>query len=87
MLYELRHIDVMLLQAACAVAKAQMEENAESSERRANNQHLPKAERASAVRMAKWYHARADTFENASETLDRIREITTLEQAKEALER
>lgn len=87
MLYELSNREVIALQSACTVAKAQMAENAESSKRCANNQHLPKAERASAARMAKWYQARAATFENASETLDWSRELTTLEQAKEALER
>lgn len=87
MLYELSSCEVIALQAACTVAKARMAENAESYERCANNQHLPKAERASAARMAKWYQARAATFENAKETLDWGREITTLAQAKEALER
>ena len=87
MLYELSSREVIALQAACTVAKARMAENAESYERCANNQHLPKADRASAARMAKWYQARASTFENASETLDWGREITTLAQAKEALER
>ena len=87
MLYELSSREVIALQAACAVAKARMAENAESSGRCANNQHLPEAERASAARMAKWYQARAAAFENASETLDWGREITTMAQAKEALDR
>ena len=87
MLYELSSREVIALQAACAVAKARMAENAESYERCANNQHLPEAYRASVARMAKWYQARAAAFENASETLDWGREITTLAQAKEALER
>lgn len=87
MLYELSSREVIALQAACTVAKARMAENSESYERCANNKHLPKADRASAARIAKWYQARAATFENASETLDWGREITTLAQAKEALER
>ena len=87
MLYELSHIDVMLLQTACTVAKTRMAENAKFAERRANNQHLPKDDRASAARMAKWYQERAATFENASKALDWGREITTLAQAKEALAR
>ena len=87
MLFELSIHDVMTLQAACAVAKARMAEKAESSERCANNQHLPKAKRASAARMAKWYQARASAFEAVSKALDEGREITTLAQAKEALAR
>lgn len=87
MLYELSSSEVIALQAACAVAKVRMTENAESSECCANNQHLPKAERASAARVAKWYQARAATFETARKALDWDREITTLAQAKEALER
>lgn len=87
MLYELSHIDVMLLQSACTVAKSRMAENAKSFERCANDQRVSESQRASAARMAKWFQARAATFENASETLDWDREITTLAQAKEALER
>ena len=87
MLYELSHIDVMLLQTACTVAKTRMAENAKFAERRANNQHLPKAERASAARMAKWYQERAAAFEAVSKALDEGRKITTLAQAKEALAR
>ena len=87
MLYELSHIDVMLLQTACTVANTRMAENAKFAERRANNQHLPKDERASAARMAKWYQERAAAFEAVSKALDEGREITTLAQAKEALER
>ena len=70
MLYELNSREVIALQDACTVAKARMEENAESYERCANNQHLPKAERASAARMAKWYQARAEVFEAVSNALD-----------------
>ena len=87
MLYELSHIDVMLLQTACTVANTRMAENAKFAERRANNQHLPKDDRASAARMAKWYQERAAAFEAVSKALDEGREITTLAQAKEALER
>ena len=87
MLYELSHIDVMLLQTACTVANTRMAENAKFADRRANNQHLPKDDRASAARMAKWYQERAAAFEAVSKALDEGREITTLAQAKEALER
>ena len=87
MLYELSIHEVIILQDACAVAKAQMAENAESSKRRANNQHLTKAERASAARVAKWYQERADAFEAVSKALGEGRRITSLERAKEALER
>lgn len=87
MLYELSSCEVIALQAACTVAKARMAENAESYERCANNQHLPKDERASAARMAKWYQKRAATFEAVSKALDWGHEITTMDQAKEALER
>ena len=87
MLYELSNCEVIALQAACTVAKARMVENVESYERCANNQHLPKSYRASSARMAKWYHARAEVFEAVSKALDEGRELTTLEQAKEALER
>ena len=87
MLYELSLYEAMTLQAACVVAQRLAVENAKAFERCANNQHLPKAERSSAARMAQWYHARASTFENASETLDWGREITTMAHAKEVLER
>lgn len=87
MLYELSSSEVIALQAACDVAKVRMAESAESSECCANNQHLPKAERASAARVAKWYQARVATFETARKALDWGLEITTLEQAKEALAR
>lgn len=87
MLYELSHIDVMLLQAACAVAQRRAEENAESAERCANNQNLQKAERSRDARLAKLYHGRAAAFETARKALDWDREITTLAQAKEALAR
>lgn len=87
MLYELSNREVIVLQAACAVAQDQMAENAESSECCANNQHLPKAERASAARVAKWYWERKAAFEAVRKALAADRRITTLAQAKEALER
>lgn len=85
MLYELSIYEVIIFQTACAVAASQSAENAESSERCANNQHLPKAERDSAARVAKWYQERADAFKSVSKALDEGRELTTLAQAKEAL--
>lgn len=87
MLYELNYYEAMNLQDACVAAQCRAEENAESAERCANNQHLPEAERASAARVAKWYQERAADFEAVSKALGEGREITTLEQAKEALER
>ena len=87
MLYELSRYEAMTLQAACVAALCQAVENAESTERCANNPNMPEAERASAARMVKWYQARAATFEAVSKALDWGRELTTLEQAKEALER
>lgn len=87
MLYKLSSCEVIALQAACTVAKTRMAENAESYERLANNQDLPKAERSSAARMAKWYQARAAAFEAVSKALGNGRELTTLAQAKEALKR
>ena len=87
MLYELSSCEVIALQDACVVAQVRMSESAESSERCANNPNMPEAERASAARVSKWYKERASTFENASKALDEGRRITTLEQAKEALER
>lgn len=87
MLYELSSCEVIALRAACVLAQARMEENAESSEHCANNPHLPEAERDSAARMSKWYQERAAAFEAVSKALDEGREITSLERAKEALER
>lgn len=87
MLYELNHYETMTLQDACVAAQCRAAENAESAERCANNQHLPDAERASAARVAKWNQERAAAFEAVSKALDEGREITTLAQAKEALER
>lgn len=87
MLYELNRYEVMTLQTACAVAQDQMEENAEASERCANDRHLPKAMRASAARVTEWYQTWKDAFKTVRNALDEGREITTLEQVKEALER
>lgn len=87
MLYELNRYEAMTLQEACVAAQARMAENAESSERCAKSQHLPKAERAGAARMAKWYRERTATFGAIRKALDEGRGITTLAQAKEALER
>ena len=87
MLYELSIHEVIALQTACMVAQDQMAENAESAERCANNRYMPKSERVGATRVAKWYRERTATFEAIRKTLDQGREITTLEQAKEALER
>lgn len=87
MLYELSNREVIVLQAACAVAQDQMAENAESAERCASNRYMPKAERVGATRVAKWYRERAATFEAIRKALDEGREITTLAQSKEALER
>lgn len=87
MLYELSNREVIVLQAACAVAQDQMAENAESAKRYAKNCHLPMSDRDSAARVAKWYQERAAAFEAVSKALDKGRELTTLPQAKEALER
>lgn len=87
MLYELNHYEAMTLQDACVVAQVRMEEDAESAKRCAKNWNLPKSERNSAARLAKRYQARADAFEAVSKALGAGRGITTLAQAKEALER
>ena len=87
MLYELNRYEVMTLQTACMVAQCIAAENAEADERFANNQHLPEAERASAARVAKWNREREAAFDAASKALGEGRELTTLAQAKEALER
>lgn len=87
MLYELNRYEVMTLQTACVVAQDRMAESAEVAERCANNQLLPEAERAGAARMAKWYRERTATFKAIRKALDEGRGITTLAQAKEALER
>lgn len=87
MLYELSLYEAMTLQAACVAAQCRAAENAEAAERCANNQHLPKAERAAAARIAKRYQERAARFEAVYEVLKEGRELTTLEQAREALNR
>ena len=87
MLYELSIYEAMTLHDACVVAQCRAEENAEAAERCAKSQHLPKAERAGAARMAKWYRERTATFGAIRKALDEGRGITTLAQAKEALER
>ena len=87
MLYELNRYEVMTLQDACVAAQCRAAENAKSAERCANDPHLPEAERTSAARVAKWNQERAAAFEAVSKALDEGREITTLAQAKEALER
>ena len=87
MLYELSSCEVIALQDACVVAQVRMSESAESSERCANNRHLPDAERASAARVAKGYQERAAAVEGVSKARGEGRRITALEQAKEALAR
>lgn len=87
MLYELSTHDVIILRAACVVAQCQAVENAEASERCANNRLFPEAERASAARVAKWYWERKAAFEAVRKALAEGRGITTLAQAKEALAR
>ena len=87
MLFELSIHDVMTFQSACTAAQCKAAESAESAERCANNPNMPEAERASAARVAKWYQERAAAFEAVSKALDEGRELTTLAQAKEALER
>ena len=87
MLYELNHYEAMTLQDACVAAQCWAAENAESAERCANTPNWPEDERASAARVAKWYQDRAAAFEAVSKALDEGREITTLAQDKEALDR
>lgn len=87
MLYELNRYEVMTLRTACVLAQARMEENAESSEHCANSRRLSETERAAAARVAKRYQERAAAFESVSKALGEGRELTTLAQAKEALER
>lgn len=87
MLYELSSREVIALQAACAVAQRQAAEDAKAFERSANGQRFSESMRASAARVAKWHQERAAVFEAVSKALDEGRGITTLAQAKEALER
>lgn len=87
MLYELNHYEAMTLHDACVAAQCRAEENAEAAERCANNPNMPESERASAARVAKWYQELAASKAAASKALGAGRGITSLEQAKEALER
>lgn len=87
MLYELNHYEAMTLHDACAVAQRQAAENAKYFERCANDRRFSESQRASAARVAKWHQERAAAFEAVSKALDEGRELTTLAQAKEALER
>lgn len=87
MLYELNRYEVMTLQSACAVAQRQAAEDAKAFERSANDQRFSESMRASAARVAKWHQERTATFKSIRKALDEGRKITTLEQAKEALER
>ena len=87
MLFELSIYDVMTLQSACTAAQCKAAESAESAERCANNPNMPEQERSAAARIAKRYQERAARFEAVYEVLKEGRELTTLAQAKEALER
>ncbi len=87
MLLALSIYDVMTLQSACTAAQWLAAENAGAAERCANNPNMPEQERAAADRTARWNRARAARFEAVCEVLKEGREITTLAQAKEALER
>lgn len=87
MLYELSIHEVIILRAACVEAAQNLAEFAESSERIANNQSLSDVTRTGAAQCAKWSQERASAFETVRKALDKDREITTLAQAKEALER
>ena len=87
MLFELSIYDVMTLQSALSSAQWLAAENAGAAERSAGNRHLPEKERASAARVAKRYQERAARFEAVYKVLKEGREITSLERAKEALER
>lgn len=87
MLYELSLYEVMTLQTACVAAQVWAAENAESSEHCANNPNMTKAERAIEFLAARWYQNQKTDFEAVSKALDEGRGITTLAQAKEALER
>lgn len=87
MLFELSIYDVMTLQSACTAAQCKAAESAESAERCANNPNMPEQERSAAARIAKRYQERAARFEAVYEVLKEGRELTTLEQAREALNR
>lgn len=87
MLYELSIYEVMTLQSACTAAQWMAVENAGAAERSAQNWYLPEKEREAAARIAKRYQERAAELEAVSKVLGEGRELTTLAQAKEALER
>ena len=87
MLYELSIYDVMTLQSALSSAQCLAAENAGAAERCANNPNMPEQERSAAARIAKRYQERAARFEAVYEVLTEGRELTTLEQAREALNR
>lgn len=87
MLYELSLYEVMTLRDACTVAQHQAVKCAEFFERGANDQCFPEPQRASAARVATWHQERAATFYAVRKALNDGRKITTLAQAKEALER
>ena len=87
MLYELSIHEVIILRAACVEAALNLAESAESSERIANDQRWSDVTRTGAAQCAKLSHERAADFEAVRKALDWSRELTTLEQAKEALER
>lgn len=89
MLYELSIYDVMTLQSALSSAQCLAAENAKAFERSANDQRFSESMRAAAARIAKRYQERAARFEAVYEALvlKEGREITTLEQAREALNR
>ena len=87
MLYELSIREVMTLRAACVAAQVWTAENAESSEHCANNPNMTEDERAIEFLVAMWYKNQKADFEAVRKALDKGRELTTLEQAKEALER
>ena len=87
MLYELSLYEVTTLRTACAVAQRQAAEDAKAFERSANYQSFSESMRASEARVAKWHQEMATDFEAVSKVLGDGRRITTLAQAKEALER
>lgn len=87
MLYELSIHEVMTLQSALTSAQWVAAENAGAAERSAGLRQVPEAERDAAAQAAKWFRKMAVDFEAVSKALDEGREITTLAQAKEALER
>lgn len=87
MLYELNIYEVLTLQVICALAQDLMAKRAEAAECRVNDRHLPKSERVSAGCEATWYQNQKADFEAVSKALAGDRQITTLAQAKEALER